>query len=114
MGLLKSKDEYVTRAEFEALAAQLESFKTIAAIAVAAIELAMKSPPGYPDANPRTRLEKLAAVAGLEPQECAELTSFFALMKRMDRAESRREFAKAQERTRPKRGEDYRPPSWRG
>lgn len=116
MGLLKKteKTEHVTRQEFEALSAQLESFKTITALAVAAVGFAMKAAPGYPDANPRTRLEKLAAVAGLEAQESAELRSLLKVLDRASRTESQREFAEAQERTRPRRGEDYRPMSWRG
>jgi hypothetical protein len=117
MGLLKPKTEktdHVSRQELDALAAQLDSFRTISTIAVAAIGLAIKGSPGLPDSNPRTRLEKLVAAVDLDSAERATLKEFFKLLDKMDTAESARQFAEAAERARPKRGEEYRVPSWRG
>lgn len=112
MGLLKKteKTEHVSRKEFEAHAAQLESFKTITALAVAAIGFAMKAGPGMPDADPRTRLEKLSAAAGLEPQESAEMRNLFKALDRASRIESQREFAAAAWGTRTRRFGDYPAP----
>ncbi len=108
MGLLKKaeKTEYVTKAEFE-------SFKTISSLAVAAIGLAMAASPGMPDASPRKRLEKLAAVAGLDPSESAELRAFLKALDKMGKAEAQREFNEAAAKTRPATFDSIRPPNWR-
>lgn len=115
MGLFKTTTEsVVTRQEFEALAAQLESFKAVAAIAFAAINVAANAGAGMPDAVPRKRLELLAAAADLEPGENAEFKSFTKRLDVLRRVESAREFREAQARALPRRGEDFKPPSWRG
>jgi hypothetical protein len=111
MGLLKlktEKTEPVSRQEFEALAAQLESFKTITALLFAAVTFAAKAGPGTPDANPIRRLELHEPVAGLEPGEQALLRSLTKKLDRMSRAESQREMDESAERTRPRTGEERR------
>jgi hypothetical protein len=113
MGLLKKTEnsEHVTREEFEALSAQLESFKAIAALAFAAVDLALNGSPGMPDSSPRRRLQLLAAAADLEPQESAQLQDLLQALDRAGKVESKRQFAESAERARPRR--DW-VPSWRG
>lgn len=119
MGLLKPKAEKavaqpVTREEFDALRAQTEAAQAVTALAVAAMTFAAKAAPGTPDANPRARLEKLAAAADLEPAERAALGAFLKRLDGLARAESRREFQESSARTAPRTFEDCRPRSWRG
>lgn len=117
MNLLKKtteKIEPVSREEFEALSAELESFKEIATLAIAAVEIASKAGPGMPDASPRKRFEALADASDLDPAERAELGAFLKRLDSASRVESQREFREAQERTKPRRPESFRPPSWRG
>jgi hypothetical protein len=117
MGLLNKAakaEQPVTREEFEALRGSLLVSQKITALALHAVCVAMKAAPGYPDANPRRRLELLAPAAGLEPAETAQLQALLKELDRAAKAESQREFAEAQERIRPRRGEDFRVPSWRG
>jgi hypothetical protein len=116
MRLLKKaeKIEPVSRQEFEALAAQLESFKAIATLAVAAIGFAMNSAPSTPDANPRRRLEKIAGVSNLDASEQKALAVFLKALDAARKNEFAREFAEAQESTKPRRPESFLPMSWRG
>ena len=116
MGFLKKteKTEPVTHQAFVALSAQLESFKAITALAIAAVKAASQGGPGLPSANPRTRFEKLAAAADLEPAESAELKSFLKRLDALERVESRRAMEEEQWKSRPRRGEDIRPLNWSG
>lgn len=99
----------VTREEIEELRAQLESLRAVAALVFAAVDVAAKAGPGTPDASPRGRLEKLAAAAGLEPGESAELRSFLKRLDSAGRVESARGFRDNQERARPLCSDDFMP-----
>jgi hypothetical protein len=112
--LKNATPEPVTPEKFAALQSEFEAFKKIAALAIAALELALKASPGMPDANPRSRLEKLAAVCGLDARESTALRALVKLLDQAGKAESKRQFAESAQRTRPMTFEDFRPPNWRG
>jgi len=108
MALLKlraEKTEYVTKAEFDALSRRLEASNEITKLLFAAIEVASRSPPGFPDASPRRRLEKLAAAlvadGDLDATRRAELIALFKSLDRLDKTERRREMAETIRRTSP-------------
>jgi hypothetical protein len=104
----------VTRQEFDALTAQLHSFRTIASVALAAVGMALQGSPGLPDANFRTRLGLLAAAADLDSQARTELQALFKLLAGLDKVESARQMEETRRRSAPRTFENSRIPSWRG
>ena len=100
----------VTREEIEQVARATQIPQGgAAALAFAAVDVAKKAGPGTPDASPRGRLEKLAAAAGLEPGESAELKAFLKRLNSAGRVESGRQFGGNQERARPHGSDDFMP-----
>jgi hypothetical protein len=101
-----------SRAEFEALARNLDAWKRIAAISFVAAEQAARYP-GLSSGTPRRRLEQIAAVAteqfGLDATAAEELFAFLRLIEETSHGEREREAREDQVRNRPRCAEDYMP-----